>query len=118
MNTQNTPPILFERATFLKRMMDDWDLCVEVLGDFLDDLPVQLEGLVQAIAQGDLPEAAHRAHTIKGASASVSAERLREAASALEVVVKAGALDQAQSILSSLLRTARLTDSAIKSEMG
>jgi HPt (histidine-containing phosphotransfer) domain-containing protein len=117
MNTQNTQPALFERATFLKRMMDDWDLCIEVLGDFLNDLPVQLEGLSQAIAQGDFLEAANRAHTIKGACASVSAEGLRDAASAMEVALKAGDLEQSKATLSSLLRTARLTDTAIRADM-
>jgi HPt (histidine-containing phosphotransfer) domain-containing protein len=106
---------VFDKTTFLKRMMNDWDLCLEVLEDFLADLPFQLERLEQAFAQGDLPALAQRAHTIKGASSNVSALVLQQSAATLELAARNGDLDKTGVCLTSLLEAAQKTESTLAS---
>lgn len=93
---------IFDRTSFLKRMLGDWDLCLEIIGDFLDDLPNQLQELYKGAAQGDLVTVARRAHTIKGASSNVSAEALRAAAIALELAATEGNTEQLPPLLKRL----------------
>ena len=59
---------------------------------FLEDLPRQLDALEAFLGAGDLPAAVRQAHTIKGASANMGAEALREGAWSLEQAGRAGDL--------------------------
>ena len=86
------PPI-FDRAAFLDRMMQDGELASAVLDLFLDDLPQQIEALRQQLAAGDPSAGGLTAHSIKGAAANVSAERLRERAQAMEDAANQGDLE-------------------------
>lgn len=60
----------------------------QVLSCALPDLDRELDRLAGAIAAGDLLEVARLAHRIKGVAANLRAQRLRTAASDLEIVGK------------------------------
>ena len=55
-----------------------------VIEGFLDDIPKQIAALKEYLETGDTSEATKQAHTIKGASANVGGERLRNVASDIE----------------------------------
>ena len=83
------PPV-FDRAGMLSRLMGDEDLARTVLDSFRKDIPRQIISLKRYIASGDTTAAGRQAHTIKGASANVGAERLRMVSSEMEQALKTG----------------------------
>ena len=60
--------------------LDDTELLAEILVTFLDDMPDQLVTLETALAQSEWELVERIAHTIKGASATIGAEQMRDAA--------------------------------------
>jgi CheY-like chemotaxis protein len=64
---------------------------LRLLRQFIRHYSDGLVGLPQALARGDVEAARLIAHSLKGASATVGAERVRENASALEAALRAGA---------------------------
>jgi CheY-like chemotaxis protein/HPt (histidine-containing phosphotransfer) domain-containing protein len=87
-----TKPI-FDKAVMLRRMMNDDELVRLIISGFLDDIPLQIQALKDYLKVGDATGAERQAHTIKGASANVSAELLREVAFEMEKSGKFGDLD-------------------------
>jgi signal transduction histidine kinase/DNA-binding response OmpR family regulator/HPt (histidine-containing phosphotransfer) domain-containing protein len=85
------PPL--DIAASLERAGDNdfWHLLLEA---FLDDVPKRLETLRMAIAASDLVLAVKEAHTLKGSSAELVAEPLRQLAFNAEQLGKAGRLDE------------------------
>ena len=71
----------------------------EILKLYLDDVPVQLVRLRQALSAGSARDIERTAHLLKGASASVAADRLREGAVRLELAARAGDLEEAAEML-------------------
>ncbi len=87
------PLPVFDKAELMSRLMDDEDLAREVIERFLEDMPLQHAALEAYLSAGDTSGARRQAHSIKGASANVSAAALCEAASEMESAAKAGDLD-------------------------
>jgi CheY-like chemotaxis protein/HPt (histidine-containing phosphotransfer) domain-containing protein len=111
MDSPETAAPMFDRAAFLERLMGDEDLVREITEMFLADLPVQLEGLAAAVGSGDCLLAGQLAHGIKGASANVGGEALRDTAFELEKAGKAGDLAALKTLLPEAHeRFARLKD--------
>ena len=75
----------------LERMADDEELLLDVVELFVDDVPVQLELFSHALDAGDSIEACRIAHGLKGASASIGADRLSKELFALELLCKQSA---------------------------
>jgi PAS domain S-box-containing protein len=98
------PPLarVFDRATFLARLLDDESLARTILACFLTDLPRQIEALRSAAHAGDAAATASHAHSIKGAAANVSAEALRGVAAAIETAARRGDLTAAPGRISEL----------------
>ncbi len=69
------PPV-FDYADFLERIDGDVDLLKEVIEIFLEDTPRLLADLFAAIRRGDAGAVERAAHTLKGATANISAKRL------------------------------------------
>ena len=67
---------VFDYEDFLHRIDGDVDLLKEVIEIFLEDTPALLEELYTAIKQGDAKAVERAAHTLKGATANISAKRL------------------------------------------
>lgn len=88
-------PPLFSRRDLLERVDGDEELLREVLLIYLEDTPLVLENLKQGIDANSPEAVANAAHTLKGSSANIAAERLRYRAWQLEQKAKEGDLDGA-----------------------
>jgi HPt (histidine-containing phosphotransfer) domain-containing protein len=80
---------VWDRAGMLGRLLDDKELAHTICEAFLGDIPGQIEALRDQLGADDLPAAERQAHTIKGASSYVGAERLRAVAAAIENAARA-----------------------------
>jgi CheY-like chemotaxis protein len=102
---------VFDRPGMMERLMDDEELARTIVEGFLKDIPKQIEALKACLKAGDAPGTERQAHTIKGASANVGGERLREVALQMEQAGKAGNLSAVASSLPGMeARFARLRE--------
>lgn len=74
----------------LQRFEGDAELLGEMLGIFLEQVPMQLQQMRQAGAVGDTDRIAAIAHELRGAAANVGAEGLRTLACEVELHLKRG----------------------------
>lgn len=81
---------IFNKEALLSRLEGDEELAQAVVDVFISDFPRQLQALREAIENGNTKDAIRYAHSIKGASANVSAERLQAVALRLEKILKDG----------------------------
>lgn len=86
--------VVFDKKQLLTMSGDDEELAAQVAGIFLNDMPKQLARLRQAMDAKDIKSAERTAHSIKGASATVGGEALREAALRCERLGHEGKLDE------------------------
>jgi CheY-like chemotaxis protein/HPt (histidine-containing phosphotransfer) domain-containing protein len=75
---------VFDKVGLMTRLMDDKELAKMVIEGFLKDIPLQISALKGYLDAGDTEAVTKQAHTIKGASANVGGERLRNAAYQIE----------------------------------
>ncbi|MFP4225303.1 MAG: Hpt domain-containing protein [Desulfobacterales bacterium] len=85
-----------------ERVDGDNELIREVLEIFLEDTPSTLEALKTGISDQSPEAVARAAHTLKGASANIAANRLRDHAYQLELKAKSGDLADAGDIYADL----------------
>ncbi len=103
--TGKTPETgIFDRASLMRRVMEDDELARGVIRRFLQDTPGRIVALKEALDNGDAPLARRHAHTLKGASATVSAPALREVAYLVEVEAESGNIGKAAALLPQLSR--------------
>ena len=86
----------------LDRVGGDKEFYQELLQEFLEYAPAQVENLKQAVEENDTNTAAKEAHTLKGALANLAARDPSAVAYELEMLAKKGELSQAQEPLSRL----------------
>jgi PAS domain S-box-containing protein len=98
--TDNLP--VWDRPKFLERLMDDEELAIMIQDGFLTDIPQQIEALKAFLETGDVSGAERQAHTIKGASANIGAERLRAVAFKMEKTAKAQDMAAAGALIGEL----------------
>jgi two-component system, sensor histidine kinase and response regulator len=104
---------VFDEAVLLDVLDGDRQAAAEIAAEFLDDAVVQVSGLQLAVECGDRQEIKRRAHTLKGASASVGARALRTRAAGLEKIAEAGADGDVLKLLHGIERQlARLQETA------
>ncbi|HLP16611.1 MAG TPA: response regulator, partial [Bacteroidota bacterium] len=84
---------IFNGAELIDRLMEDEELVNEVVSGFLSEIPVQVAAVKRWLAAGDAHRVKCEAHSIKGASANVSGERLTAVAFEIEKAATAGDLD-------------------------
>ncbi len=92
---EGLPPV-FDGPALFDRVMDDKALARKVVTVFVEDMPVQIESLRARMQVGDAKGVVHQAHTIKGAAANVSGERLRAVAFKVEKAASAGDISLAR----------------------
>lgn len=85
---------VFLMANLMDATCDDKELAAQVVGVFLNDIPVQLQSLDEALKASDAKTAERVAHSIKGASATVGGERLRQVALECETFGRENQLDK------------------------
>ncbi|NVN93186.1 MAG: response regulator [Desulfuromonadales bacterium] len=93
---------VFDRAGMMDRLMDDEDLALLVTESFQEDIPRQIAALKEYLKTGNISESERQVHSIKGASANVGGELLREVAFAMETAAKAGDLNAIRSRMAEL----------------
>jgi CheY-like chemotaxis protein/HPt (histidine-containing phosphotransfer) domain-containing protein len=99
---RTAPAAVFDKAGLMQRLLDDDQLMQLVLASFLKDIPLQIQALKDFLEAGDTVGAGRQAHTIKGASANISAEALRAIAAEMEIYGKSGDLDAIRKHISEL----------------
>jgi CheY-like chemotaxis protein/HPt (histidine-containing phosphotransfer) domain-containing protein len=103
---------VFDKAGMMARLMGDEELARRVVGRFLEDIPRQIRVLRGYLEAGDVASSGRQAHTIKGASANVGGEALREVAFEMEKAAKASNLELITARLPELeIQFARLKES-------
>ena len=88
----NAAPAWPTRSTLLDRLGGDEEVFVEVIKIFLEDAPLLLTGMDEALAAGDAKTLRRLAHSMKGSSGTAGAEALQQASQALEQAAAAGDL--------------------------
>jgi two-component system, sensor histidine kinase len=91
--------LIFNAESLLRRLMGDRKLAEMVVNGFLEDAPTQLNHLRQRLEESDSPGARSQAHMLKGAAATVAAERLCAIASSMERAAAVGRLDHYRELL-------------------
>jgi len=103
---------VFDKAGMMARLMGDEELARRVVGRFLEDIPRQIEVLRGYLEAGDVASSGRQAHSIKGASANVGGEALREVAFEMEKAARTGNLESITARLPELeIQFARLKES-------
>lgn len=93
--TDETEPVLNVRVLENFRQLqapDEPDLVQQLIDLYLADVPERLNALHQAIAQGDATRLAQTAHSLKGSSANIGAQRVARVCLELERCGKANDL--------------------------
>jgi len=93
---------IFNAAELLKRVEGDETVARKILDAFLADAPEQIQGLEEAWKSKDAQTMRRRAHSLKGASATIGAAALSQTALRIEEGAEAGRLDEAASFLPAL----------------
>ena len=100
--TGQETPVVFDKPGLMERLMDDEELVRVVIAGFLEDIPLQIRTLKDYLATDNVIGAERQAHSIKGASANLSAEALRAIAYEMEISGKKGDLPAMQARLGEL----------------
>ncbi len=114
---QPKKPVVFNRADMMERMMGDKNLQQTIIKCFLEDIPRQMQSLLEYLRTEDLPAMQRQAHTIKGASANISGEAARAAAFEMEKAGKARDLAAAKAALPALENNLALLIEELKKEL-
>jgi Amt family ammonium transporter len=86
----------------LERCMGNVTLLQQLLDRYRVQSVQMLEEMVQAVKSQDHGGLREKAHALKGAAATMSAEEIRSTAAQLEALAKSGTLDGAEAMLESL----------------
>ncbi len=113
-NDRDALPI-WDRAAALGRLGGDTQLLSELMEMLLDQIAEGITSLAEAIAREQAHEVEQIAHSLKGASANMGAERFRECASQLEQIGRSGNLTGASDVLARLQEEAQVLRQAFRS---
>ncbi|NTU92673.1 MAG: response regulator [Chlorobiaceae bacterium] len=93
---------IFDEKDMLQRLELDTFIAREIIAQFMQDAPGQLEGIRQAFHDRDAGQMRLLVHTMKGAAATIGAVRLSSQALAVEKALKAGGALAAESLIPEL----------------
>jgi CheY-like chemotaxis protein len=91
--------LIFNREALLRRLLGDRQLADTVIQGLLQDVPSQFNHLRARLAAHDAAGFRRLAHALKGAAATVAADRLRRKALEMEQAGAAGELDRCGTLL-------------------
>lgn len=91
---------VFDREGLLYRLMGDTELVEEIVDDFLNQIPLNLETLKQSLDKKDALQVKKEAHIIKGSAGNVGALVLQELANKIETAGESEDLVKAESYFS------------------
>jgi len=90
---------IFDRGALLERLMDDEDLLVDILKEFITNTPELIAKLKESVEAEDAEETRRAAHTLRGSASNVSAMALMENARRIEMDARNGNLDEMGNLL-------------------
>jgi CheY-like chemotaxis protein/HPt (histidine-containing phosphotransfer) domain-containing protein len=85
----------FDETALLHRVSGDHDLMIEIIQLFLEDLPVRLAAIEDAVTRRNAVEIRAAAHALKGSAGNLAVGGLFDAASVLERIGEESQLDAA-----------------------
>jgi signal transduction histidine kinase/DNA-binding response OmpR family regulator len=91
--TMSAEPI--DYPSLLRRCLNKPELAARLVRKFVEQAGPDVEAIAKAVQQNDPAALAAWAHRVKGASANVSAESLRQAAAELETLGRSGTVNSA-----------------------
>jgi two-component system, sensor histidine kinase and response regulator len=101
---EDSAPRVFDMDDVLERLEGDRELLEEIVLLFTGECSGNMHAIRQALASGDAHLLERLAHTLKGASANLSAAAVSQAASRLEQLARAGNLASAGQSIENLQR--------------
>jgi len=93
---------IFDKKSFLDRLLGDEDLAKEITKGFIEDSLRQISIIKEAFDNKDTDVIHRQAHSLKGAAANISATALRELAYQIEIAGEKGDLIKAASLIPKL----------------
>jgi len=93
---------IFDLNKALEQVGGDRILLAEVLNIFFEDAAKKVDDLRDSLASGDVEKLKMTAHTLKGSSANVAAERIYALALEIERLIGQGRLGEIQGIVDNL----------------
>jgi HPt (histidine-containing phosphotransfer) domain-containing protein len=75
---------VFDWDGLVYRLMGDEALAEEIIGDFLKQIPINLDALKQSLDKNDALQVKREAHVIKGSAGNIGADVLQEIAEKIE----------------------------------
>ena len=94
--------VIFDKNSFLDRLMGDEDLATKIIKGFIEDSLRQIGILKEAFDNRDTNMIYCKAHSLKGAAANISATALKELAYQIEIAGETGDLIKAASLIPKL----------------
>ncbi len=86
----------------LEDICDDDEVILEIAEAICDDTPEVMDGIIDAIKEGDADNLRFYSHRMKGATATIGAVEISALASTIETAAKAGDVDQAKPFIDEL----------------
>ncbi|MBF0482357.1 MAG: Hpt domain-containing protein [Desulfovibrionaceae bacterium] len=114
----DNPAVSLDQAAALKRLDGDVDIYRVLAGVFLEDAPVQMDKLGEAIGSGDVQCAMGIAHTLKSGARTVGAMLLGELCAELECGLATGGQSPAGDVFARLLAEYRQIARLLETEIG
>lgn len=93
---------VFDQQALIERIDGDEELLETILEMFVENIPDRLDAIKTAIDNNDITLLKREAHSLKGAAATISADRITELAQQLEELKINGNLSKVKSILALL----------------
>jgi len=112
--TSDSLPPIINRQDAVERLGGDEEMLTEFLGMLLEQAQTMLPEIAQAIEANDASGVEQAGHSLKGAAASLGAERMRHAAYAIEIIGRSGNLEQAGQALGYLQEQVTLLRQALE----
>ncbi|MDH4264091.1 MAG: response regulator [Deltaproteobacteria bacterium] len=91
--------VVFDQRILLDRLDGDEELFKEIVRTFLDDAPLQVEKLKQALREENLSQIEKKAHSLKGAAMNIGGNALQATALEVEVAGKKGDLKSTRELI-------------------
>lgn len=94
---------LFDKDAFLASLADDEELACELIGAFLEDCPLRMQSLLEALDENDAVTTSKMAHSLKGMCGVVRTDALSELAFDMELAAREGKLDSVRVMLATFV---------------
>ncbi len=109
---------IFDSVALSGRLLDDKDIIAEIIKVFLEDMPVQIDGLKSAFESKDIALVSSIAHAIKGSSSNIGGMRIAGIAKEIEISSKKGELENLGENISELESQYFALENELKKYMG